>query len=77
MADQARRDRILKEIREHPELHRHSFNELVRCCSVDDATDLFLMEAHLKYVNIGTNGGQRCDVRSGPCACGAWHSGVH
>lgn len=21
----------------------------------------------------GYNGGQRCDVRSGPCSCGAWH----
>lgn len=20
-----------------------------------------------------TNGGQRCDVSAGPCACGAWH----
>ena len=22
---------------------------------------------------FGTNGGQRCDVRRGPCSCGAWH----
>jgi hypothetical protein len=20
-----------------------------------------------------TNGGQRCDMAAGPCACGAWH----
>lgn len=72
MADQTRRDRILEEIREHPELHRHNFNELVRCCSTDGATDLFLMEAH-SQIGLGRNGGQNCDVRSGPCACGAWH----
>lgn len=21
----------------------------------------------------GSNGGRGCDVRSGPCSCGAWH----
>lgn len=23
--------------------------------------------------HYGVNGGVRCDVYSGPCACGAWH----
>lgn len=22
---------------------------------------------------FGENGGQACDMREGPCACGAWH----
>lgn len=24
---------------------------------------------------MGRNGGVACDVRRGPCACGAWHFG--
>ena len=23
--------------------------------------------------DYGENGGQRCDMQSGPCSCGAWH----
>ncbi len=66
-------DDKMKDIQEHPELHRHDFPQLQACCMVGDAIDLSLMEAHSKYVNLGTNGGQRCDVVSGPCSCGAWH----
>ena len=29
-----------------------------------------LMELEGRY---GTNGGVGCDVREGPCSCGAWH----
>jgi len=35
--------------------------------------DLSIMEAHRKHVDLGTNGGVRCDVTEGPCACGGWH----
>lgn len=66
-------DDKLKDIKEHPELHRHDFPQLHACCMVGDAVDLELMEAHSRYVDLGTNGGQRCDVVSGPCGCGAWH----
>lgn len=61
----------LRDIREHPEKHRHSFEELQRCCMIDDVLDLRLMEEHEGV--YGSNGGRRCDVSSGPCACGAWH----
>ena len=63
----------LRDIREHPELHRHTFEGLQRCCMIDGALDGRVMEAHSDLVNLGTNGGQRCDVTSGPCSCGAWH----
>lgn len=63
----------VQEIKEHPERHRHNFDDLHRCCFHDGAVDLGLMEAHQKYASLGTNGGVRCDVVSGPCACGAWH----
>jgi len=63
---------LLKEIQEHPERHRHDFDALQDCCFIDGAIDLGVMQAH-ENVNLGMNGGIRCDVTSGPCACGAWH----
>ena len=68
------REELIKDIREHPERHRHSFSGLQACCmQASGALDLMLMELHGRYVNLGTNGGIRCDVTDGPCACGAWH----
>lgn len=66
-------ERKLKDIKEHPERHRHTFEGLQQCCFVNGALDMRVMDAHSEYVSMGTNGGQRCDVTSGPCACGAWH----
>lgn len=66
-------EEALKDIREYPENHRHDLNGLTVCCTINGAVDLSLMEAHAEYVNLGTNGGVKCDVVSGPCACGAWH----
>ena len=63
----------LKDIREHPEKHRHDFGELQSCCVIDGVLDTAVMEAHSVYASQGTNGGRRCDVSSGPCSCGAWH----
>ena len=64
----------LKDIKERPGQHKHAdLNALNRCCWLDNALDLSLMEAHTKYAPLGYNGGQPCDVRSGPCSCGAWH----
>jgi hexokinase len=71
--DDMTRQEKLQEIKEHPERHRHTFEELTSCCMHGDALDLQLMEAHAKYAPLGTNGGRRCDVSRGPCACGAWH----
>lgn len=67
------REAKLKEIKTHPERHRHTFEELQRCCFQDGALDMQLMGAHEMHAAVGTNGGRSCDVTSGPCACGAWH----
>jgi hypothetical protein len=64
---------VLKDIKEHPENHRHNFNGLQTCCIIDGALDMLLIEAHQEFAGLGTNGGQTCDVISGPCSCGAWH----
>lgn len=63
----------ITDIKDHPENHKHTFEELKACCFLDGAIDLSIMDAHGKYVDLGTNGGENCDVTSGPCACGAWH----
>jgi len=62
-----------RDIKEHPENHRHDFIGLQSCCLVDGVMVLHLMDLHSEYASFGTNGGVRCDVSSGPCACGAWH----
>lgn len=65
----------LDDIKNHPEKHRHyGLNELLRCCTVDNPThiDLRLMDAHDGLLGPS----RRCDVRSGPCSCGAWHEEV-
>ncbi|OGZ33121.1 MAG: hypothetical protein A2V69_01740 [Candidatus Portnoybacteria bacterium RBG_13_40_8] len=67
------REGVLKDIKEHPENHHHDFDGLHACCVINGALDTLLMEAHQKYANLGTNGGQPCDVTEGPCSCGAWH----
>ena len=65
---------VLADIKTHPEKHRHvDLNALNRCCWLDGALDLSLIDAHSRYAPQGRNGGQGCDVRRGPCSCGAWH----
>lgn len=74
MSGERTHESVLQHIKDHPEQHRHDYPALVACCMVVDGTiDLLLMEAHGRYVSLGLNGGVRCDVNSGPCACGAWH----
>jgi hypothetical protein len=63
----------LKDVQDHPERHRHDFDDLHRCCIVDGVIELRLLDAHERYASLGTNGGRRCDTISGPCSCGAWH----
>lgn len=60
----------LKDIQEHPEKHLHDFNSLTTCCMVDGAFAIRLMDAHAGLA--GWNG-SKCDVKEGPCSCGAWH----
>ena len=63
-----------EDIRVHPERHMHTFPELERCCFNDGSLDLKHMDLHSAFVDLGTNGGIRCDVIEGPCSCGAWHT---
>lgn len=64
----------LNDIRAHPEKHRHTFDELMACCTVMDCVDGRLMDAHGGLAGtVSACRGKRCDVLDGPCACGAWH----
>lgn len=67
-------DEKLRDIQEHPENHRHDWNDLQGCCLVENAFDPQLMEAHPRITIAGRPwGGRKCDVLEGPCACGGWH----
>lgn len=66
-------DERIADIKEHPERHRHDFADLQRCCMDGGALNTALLQAHQDYAPVGTNGGVRCDVTSGPCSCGGWH----
>jgi len=64
----------IKDIKEHPENHNHTFEALKQCCITPDGSlDFAVMDAHSNYVDLGNNCRTKCDVISGPCACGAWH----
>ncbi len=67
------RERVLADIKAHPENHRHDFSDLHACCVIGGVLDSGLLDAHATHAPIGWNGGRACDVTSGPCACGAWH----
>lgn len=62
---------VLHDIKTNPVAHKHNFEGLQRCCTINGAVDVRLYEAHAGL--LGSNGGRNCDVSSGPCACGAWH----
>lgn len=62
----------LTDIKEHPERHRHDFGGLAACSIVNGVRHIDIVDAHESVLGR-TNGGVRCDVTSGPCACGAWH----
>jgi hypothetical protein len=66
-------DEKIQDIKQKPEQHRHTFEGLQMCCFHNGALDARLMEAHEMFASLGTNGGRRCDVTTGPCSCGAWH----
>jgi len=50
----------IKDIKEHPEKHRHGFEELSQCCFINGAINMSVMYAHEKYASVGMNGGVRC-----------------
>ena len=64
---------VLEDIKNHPENHIHDFDGVSACSVLDNIIDLEILDAHSKYIDFGSNGGVRCDVLLGPCACGAWH----
>jgi len=63
----------IKDIKEHPGDHRHTYEKLQACCTKGGVIYMEVMDAHSKYVNLGTNGGVKCDTTEGPCSCGGWH----
>lgn len=63
----------IEDIKNRPENHKHDFSALQSCCMIDGIFDTLVMQAHSDFVSMGTNGGVKCDVTSGPCACSAWH----
>ena len=63
------RDEKLKEVKEHPERHRHTFEALQQCCWTGEALDLMLMQKHEGVFP----GRPNCDVSAGHCACGGHH----
>ena len=67
------KEKLLEDIKNHPERHKHKYSELLSCCTINNIIDFNLIEAHSEFVNLGTNGGVKCDTIEGPCACGAWH----
>jgi hypothetical protein len=64
---------VLKDIEDHPEKHKHTFQELIDCCTINGKVWHTLMTAHAEYCNIGEKNGRKCDVISGCCSCGAIH----
>lgn len=63
----------LLDIQQQPQLHKHTFEGLKRCCTIGTAIDGGLVQAHAQYVDLGSKDGVRCDTLSGPCVCGTWH----
>jgi len=47
----------LNHIKEHPELHHHTFQGLRACCAVNGLLDMRLIDAHSEHVTLGQNGG--------------------
>jgi hypothetical protein len=64
----------LEDIKNHPEKHRHTLEELHECSMNRGALDMLVWSAHEDMAPVGTNAGVRCDVVSGPCSCGATHA---
>jgi hypothetical protein len=65
----------IADIKRHPDQHRHTFEELIKCCSVNGSIDTGLLGIHQQFASCGKT--SRCDVTEGPCACGAWHRKGH
>ncbi len=67
-------EEFFAELQEHPDRHRHAeLAGIIACAMVDGSVSLLRFDAHSRVVDMGSNGGVRCDVRRGPCSCGAWH----
>ena len=64
------RQERLEEIKQQPQSHRHTFDELTACCTIDGAVDVGLLDAH---AIADPKTGIKHDVKTGACCCGAWH----
>ena len=65
---------VLEDIKAHPENHIHNIDGLMACSMINGAIDSGLLDCHSQYVDLGNNGGVRCDVIEGPCSCSGWHN---
>lgn len=65
----------IDDIKNDPAAHQHDdMSALIQCCrQTNGVVDFNLLQAHQLYAPLGQNGGVNCDVRKGPCSCGAWH----
>jgi len=61
----------LKSIKERPEYHQHTYNDLQACCTIEGFLHLQLIDAHQGIIKNRVN--YNCDVTLGPCGCGGWH----
>lgn len=62
---------LIRDLAEAPQDHRHTWEELQRCCTVEGALSMQLIDAHTGFGN-----GPQCDVIQGKCGCGALHGDV-
>lgn len=62
----------IQDIRQHPERHRHTFDELIVCAKgpAGFGIDAIVVDGHEGTVGMPTS---KCDIISGLCACGATH----
>jgi hypothetical protein len=49
------------------------FEDVVAHAMAPDGLSIDLAKVQELEGRFGSNGGRGCDVRSGPCSCGAWH----
>lgn len=64
----------LADIRNNPQAHHHTEEELMKCVTIDGEIHDILLDVHARYAPVKVNpGGKNCDVTSGFCNCGETH----
>lgn len=60
-----------KRLQKRKNVTERTYDELItQCTDKDGVLDVMAID---ELPAVGTNGGKKCDVTSGPCSCGAWH----